>query len=102
MDEEVTESLKDLDKFEAALAEIENHLVPLFSPELPLKEISQQVSHIDNAKLYSGLAYSLNTLFFSKRVHNRPVCWRLTFELAGFRSVSADAGRVSGDSPRQR
>ena len=69
-EEDLQDILKVLDNFGAQLQEIEDHLVPLLNPELPLREISQQISHLDNAKLYSGLAYALHTLFFS-------MCWHL-------------------------
>lgn len=62
-EEEVLAVLSNLD---TALSEIETHLGPLLDKSVSLKELSAQISHLENVKLYAGLAYTLNTLFFSK------------------------------------
>jgi hypothetical protein len=56
----VAQNLQDL---EASVDDIESQLQPLLN--VPLKDLSSQVSQLDNAKLYAALGYSVNTLFYS-------------------------------------
>jgi len=56
------ELLGSLTEFEDAVTEIEQHLQPLLKSTL--SEVCEQLSNVENAKLYSGIAYTLNTLFF--------------------------------------
>jgi len=60
-EEEVLAVLTNLD---STLSDIERHLGPLMEKLVLLKDVSAQISHLENAKLYAGLAYTLNTLFF--------------------------------------
>jgi len=61
------ESEKDvvglLNPISNSIDEIEKHLDPLLG-NVSLKEVSDRTSHIENAKLYSALAYTLDSLFF--------------------------------------
>ena len=75
--DETAEVTAILDAMEKSLSEIESHLAPLVGPDgtpataaaaqraPAMKDITAQISHLENAKLQAGIAYSLNTLFWS-------------------------------------
>ena len=58
---------KKLDRFEKSLYEFNLNLEGLFS-QGNLDDIEDKISPLDSAKLNSALAYTLNSLYYSKAI----------------------------------
>ncbi len=60
VEEDVRTSLSHL---ESSLGNVEQHLAALF--QTPLCDFAEHASPLENAKLWTALAYALDTLFYS-------------------------------------